>query len=31
MEPRSGIASLIMYDVTVYTFKKKVMAATETD
>ena len=30
MEPRSGITSLIMYDVTVFTFKK-VMAVTETE
>ena len=28
-EPCSGIASLIMYDVTVFTFGKKVMAETE--
>ena len=30
-EPHSGIASLIMHDVTVFTFGKKVMAVTETD
>ena len=30
-EPHSGIASLIMHDVTVFTFGKKVMAMTETD
>ena len=29
MEPHSGITSLIMYDITVFTFKKKVMAVTE--
>ena len=28
-EPHSGIASLTMYDVTVFTFGKKVMDVTE--
>ena len=30
-EPRSGIASLTMYDITLFTFGKKVMATTGSD